>query len=196
MSCTAFSSQQYWNEFTEPHQAVTVVRNGSIVQAPSYPGVDDGNGGWTRVANSGANTLTGYYSDKARCNGTPGLLPGIWKTPLVWESYCQNYGVKRELTMQSLYSGAMASDCNTFCNSITDLGGNPRKPEVCGGSDPNISDYNPGVVAGEEVQGQITELQNAASDVANEVINENRKKIFCSAIIIFLMIALLYLFIF
>ena len=182
---------------TELPKSVTVIRNGSVINA-NQSGINplvDLDGGWLRAANVQGNYGTQYYSDKIACSGIPGIAPGKWIHPLVWESYCPDKGTRREVKLIELYTNSMGPGCNEFCNSLTDIGGNPRKPVSCGGTDPDIFTYNPGTVANDAVQGQVQEMQAESDATAADEIAAKRKKIFGVALIIFLLMALFYLFI-
>lgn len=176
-----FPSSTFFENLT---QAVTVVRDGHLIN-----GMD----GVSYAANTEANYLTGYFSDQAKCNLSPGALPGHWKTPLVWESYCHGVGVKRELTQIELFGNACGNGAANFCESLTDQGGNKRKPLICGGTDPNIFVYNPSNVAVSEVQGEFQNMQADAEEIASDLIMEQRKKIFAIALIIVVVIVLLFM---
>lgn len=98
--------------------------------------------------------------------------------------------------MIELFGNACSQQGNraqVFCDGLTDQGGNPRKPIVCGGTDPNQITYNATTTGISEVQDDIAAMQQAAADLANETIANTRKKIFGSAIVLFLIIALAYL---
>lgn len=144
-------------------------------------------------AKPAGNFLSGYYSDKASCNKVPGAMPGEWRSISEWVTSCHGPGIKRQLTMIELFGNACGNNAQAFCNSLTDQGGNPRKPIVCGGSDPNQFNYNPTSIGTGEVQDQLNELQQSADDLANEIVATTRKKIFAAGLILFLIIALAYL---
>ena len=173
------------NDFFENlNHAVTVVRDGHLI---------GGQDGFSYAANAGANVLTGYYSDKARCNLSPGALPGHWKTPLVWESYCHGTDVHREITLLELLGNACGAGSANFCESLVDLGGNKRKPIACGGSDPNLYEYNPATAAQTNLKGTFAGLESDSNKIAEEFINDGRKKIFAIALVVLVVVVLIYL---
>lgn len=141
------------------------------------------------------NYATGYFSDQAKCNKTPGALPGIWAAPNQWQSTCHGVGVKRELTQLELHANACSGgEINqNFCNSLTDQGGNPRKPLVCGGTDANIYTYNPVNAALEGLGGTFTDLSNESDQLAAQLVQEQRKRIFTYSAIGLLVALIIYL---
>ncbi len=183
--CCGYNDSDFFATLPQP---VTVIRGSNYVY-----NAGTGNG-TTVAANVNANTPTGYYTDKYRCNLSAGALPGTWKTPLVWESYCQ-LGVKREITLLELVATASMDPAyrNALCNSLEDKGGNPRKPKVCGGSDPDIYLYNANANAGAEIAGNISAIDVQANEEADKVISETRKKVFYVSVIILIFMAFAYL---
>ena len=145
------------------------------------------------------NTLTGYFSDKAKCTGYPGNGPGTWANQRHWQSTCNGPGVKRELTLLDLYKstsciyGLQPSYKQEFCNSITDQGGNPRRPQLCGGNDPNVFVYNPTQQGISESAGLAEEIADEAQGVATGMVSETRKKIFAVALVLIMLIVLYFL---
>jgi len=134
---------------------------------------------FTRMASPEGNYTTGYFSEKATCNKTPGAGPGTWAAPNQWQSTCHGPGVKRELTQIELQGNAFQHGPNSdFCNTLTDQGGNPRKPVVCGGTDANIYTYNPVNAALEGLGGTFTDLSNESDQLAAQLVQQQRKRIF------------------
>lgn len=148
---------------------------------------------FTRKAKPAGNFLTGYYSDKATCNRTPGALPGQWTAINQWQSTCHGVGVKRELTSIELFGNACGAGASAFCNSLTDQGGNPRKPIVCGGTDPNIFTYNPTQAALAGLQDEFGDMSAEAGAIANKIILEQRKKIWGITAVIIIVAIIIYL---
>lgn len=174
------------NQFFETtNQEFTVIRNGSITSGPGPTG------GWNRMVNVGGNQLTGYYSDKATCNVTPGALPGRWKTPLVWESLCYGVGTQRQLSLLELYGNACGSNSASFCNSLKDQGGHSRRPIACGGTDPDIITYNPQQAAEQGLQGTFESMQAEADTIASQLVLDTRKRIFLVALLVLLVIVII-----
>jgi len=145
------------------------------------------------------NTLTGYYSNMAKCTGYPGNGEGTWQSQRTWQSTCHGQGVLRPLTLLDLYKstsciyGLQPGYKEAFCNSITDQGGNPRRPQLCGGSDPNIFVYNPTQEGISEVQGAASLIADEADAAAAGIVTDTRKKIFAVALIIVMLIVLYFL---
>ena len=126
---------------------------------------------------------SGYFSDKFPTAGqiTPLTVRNLWSGAC----YCGVGGANYFTPMGCHQNYAAAR--KTFCENLKDAGGNivTNPPAICGGTGPEILNYNPISAAIQDVQTQANDL-SAQYDASNNV-----KTILKAGAIIFLAIILI-----
>lgn len=130
-----------------------------------------------------------YYSGN-RCNQSASAYDPQYCNSLSGYFTPHNEGYLEALTVNQIWSrGCNSQDKEGFCNSLVDQSGTPisNKPRVCGGTGPDIFQYNPAEEA----------LNNAQEDMEALRLQyeqqDNSKKIIAIGIIVAVAIILIAL---
>lgn len=146
-------------------------------------------------------TVTGYAARNVRCGSKD------WGLPFYLGNNNANCPTTRDgksypLYLVELYSNACAKGIqNTidfkqredFCNSITDLAGNKKRPRACGGTDPDVYIDDPTGVAIKNATEKINKESEKITEEIEKKIAFKRKVILLSTVFFLLIIFIIFM---